>query len=140
MTPNEMPLEIWIEPKCCADTQIGQVWCDHDAWICDDGKAATKYLRATPDQQRVADHLNEITKGQIGAGDDPIGFLMASHSVLALQRKHADVLANAVWRYATGIYKITVTYVDKSLEFNTFESDGADLKVALEQYQEARGK
>ncbi len=32
------------------------------------------------EEQRVVDYLLEITDNQIGAGDDPIGFLIASHS------------------------------------------------------------
>jgi hypothetical protein len=36
----------------------------------------------SPDEERVADYLIEITAGAIGAGDDPIGFLIASHASL----------------------------------------------------------
>jgi hypothetical protein len=37
----------------------------------------------TPDEQRVVDYLVKITGGSIGGGDDPIGFLIASHANLA---------------------------------------------------------
>lgn len=40
----------------------------------------------TNDQQRVCKYLLEITDNQIGCGDDPIGFLIASHEVLRQQR------------------------------------------------------
>jgi hypothetical protein len=43
----------------------------------------------TPDQQRVAQYLHELTKGQIGAGDDPIGFLIASHAALSKKASEA---------------------------------------------------
>ena len=36
------------------------------------------------DEQRVCAYLQQITKGQIGCGDDPIGFLIASHQWLLL--------------------------------------------------------
>lgn len=36
----------------------------------------------TPDEQRAVDYLIKITKGLVGAGDDPIGFLIASHNYL----------------------------------------------------------
>lgn len=36
----------------------------------------------TPDEARVAEYLFELTNGNVGAGDDPIGFLIASHRVL----------------------------------------------------------
>ena len=37
----------------------------------------------TPDEQRVVDYLLEATGGIVRAGDDPIGFLIASHRALA---------------------------------------------------------
>src|SRR6185437_1055481 len=36
-------------------------------------------LPYNPDERRVCDYLQEITKGAIGCGADPIGFLVASH-------------------------------------------------------------
>ena len=41
----------------------------------------------TPEEQRVCDYLQEITDGSVGCGDDPIGFLIASHSMMVLERK-----------------------------------------------------
>jgi len=32
------------------------------------------------DEQRVADYIVEASKGNIGGGDDPIGYLMAAHA------------------------------------------------------------
>jgi len=39
----------------------------------------------TPDEQRVANWIVERTGGAAGAGDDPIGFLMASYDLLRAQ-------------------------------------------------------
>lgn len=38
----------------------------------------------TPGEQRVADYLDDLMEGH-GAGDDPIGFLIASHASLILR-------------------------------------------------------
>lgn len=35
----------------------------------------------TPDQQRVADWIFARTGGDVGGGDDPIGFLLASYAM-----------------------------------------------------------
>lgn len=37
----------------------------------------------SPDEQRVCDYIAVVSNGQIGAGDDPIGFLIASHRYLS---------------------------------------------------------
>lgn len=39
------------------------------------------------DEQRVADYLVEITGGLVGAGNDPIGFLIASHRMMVEERR-----------------------------------------------------
>lgn len=36
----------------------------------------------TPDEERVCDYLQRITASMVGCGDDPIGFLIASHAAL----------------------------------------------------------
>jgi hypothetical protein len=36
----------------------------------------------TPEEKRVSDYIQEITGGLVGSGDDPIGFLLASHAQL----------------------------------------------------------
>lgn len=41
----------------------------------------------TPDQKRVSDYIQEMTDGAIGGGDDPIGFLIASHTSLFVEAK-----------------------------------------------------
>jgi hypothetical protein len=41
----------------------------------------------TPDEARVCNYLLEITHNQVGCGDDPIGFLIASHRELNRQLK-----------------------------------------------------
>lgn len=47
------------------------------------------------DEKRVADYLTVITNGQIGAGDDPIGFLIASHryQVQITKDLNAEIIA-----------------------------------------------
>jgi hypothetical protein len=40
----------------------------------------------TPDEQRVVGYLAELVP-EIGAGDDPIGFLIASHAALSQDLK-----------------------------------------------------
>ena len=41
----------------------------------------------TADEKRVCAYLQELTDGAIGCGDDPIGFLIASHRMLASERR-----------------------------------------------------
>ena len=69
-TKNKTPLEIWLEPKCCADKDIGQLWCDHDAWVCDEGNKSTKYTRATPDKVMIdkaeLEKIKSVLEGYIG--------------------------------------------------------------------------
>lgn len=47
---------------------------------------ATPY---SPDEMRVAEYLVEITQGNVGGGNDPIGFLIASHRFLGQGRVEA---------------------------------------------------
>ncbi len=35
-------------------------------------------------------------------------------------------------KYTSGIYKITVAYMDHNLEIQSFETDGSDLKLILD--------
>ena len=41
----------------------------------------------TDDEKRVCEYLQKISNNQIGCGDDPIGFLIASHNYLRLMRQ-----------------------------------------------------
>lgn len=41
----------------------------------------------TTEERRICDYLIEITRGKIGCGADPIGFLIASHYALLRQRR-----------------------------------------------------
>ncbi len=36
-------------------------------------------------------------------------------------------------KYTEGIYKITVAYMDHNLELQTFDTDGADLKMVMDE-------
>lgn len=47
----------------------------------------------TPDEQRVVDYIISITDGKVGAGDDPIGFLIASHAY-TMRERVAEKVAN----------------------------------------------
>lgn len=52
----------------------------------------------SPDERRVCDYLIDITKGAVGCGPDPIGFLIASHAWLVAQRAAAlATLNNYPW-------------------------------------------
>jgi hypothetical protein len=57
----------------------------------------------TPDEQRVSDYIQEITEGMIGSGDDPIGFLIASHRVLMLVARNVltDGILDGLFAEAT---------------------------------------
>lgn len=46
----------------------------------------------TPDELRVVDYISQITDGMIGAGSDPIGFLLASHNSISQQRRELATL------------------------------------------------
>lgn len=48
----------------------------------------------SPDEQRVADWLVARTQGQVGAGDDPIGFVLASYEMMHDQLKQAEALVD----------------------------------------------
>ena len=38
---------IYLQPECCADPEIGQLWCEDDCpEECEDGVPWTKYIRA----------------------------------------------------------------------------------------------
>lgn len=44
----------------------------------------------TAQEKRVVEYLQDITDNQIGGGDDPIGFLIASHGALAARWHRAE--------------------------------------------------
>lgn len=50
----------------------------------------------TPDQQRVADYIAERSGGNIGGGDDPIGFVLASYEYLDATLKRLTEMQSAV--------------------------------------------
>lgn len=43
-----------------------------------------------PDEKRVVDYILQLTNDQIGGGNDPIGFLIASHGALAEKVKDME--------------------------------------------------
>ena len=50
----------------------------------------------TPDEERVAKYIVELTG--IGAGDDPIGFLISSHELLSRANRLRCTVAELVTR------------------------------------------
>jgi hypothetical protein len=51
------------------------------------------------EESRVADYIVALTDGAVGAGSDPIGFLIASHNYIQLERRklvEENVLLKAV--------------------------------------------
>lgn len=48
----------------------------------------TPLARLFEDEEKVRKYLLDITNNQIGAGDDPIGLLIASHAALLHNMKH----------------------------------------------------
>ncbi len=43
----------------------------------------------TADEKRVVAYIVRISEGNVGGGDDPIGWLMASHEMMAADRRQA---------------------------------------------------
>lgn len=60
---SDLP-EIHLQPECCADPEMGRVWCENtDPEPCEDGVPWTKYLRAdlkVPFLFMPQDEKNEI--------------------------------------------------------------------------------
>jgi hypothetical protein len=67
----------------------------------------------TPDEQRVVDYINEITEGKIGAGNDPIGFLIASHAYTMRERQTE--------KGVTQMLQETVNFVSRWVERGLFD-------------------
>jgi hypothetical protein len=59
MSSGDAPKEIYLQPKCCADPEYGQLWCeDPNPEVCGDGKEWVKYVRhdlATPPTEEPAE-------------------------------------------------------------------------------------
>lgn len=53
----------------------------------------------TAEEQRAADYIILQTGGLIGAGDDPIGFLLASHQFAMAERRAMLETWNYLWRW-----------------------------------------
>jgi hypothetical protein len=64
-------------------------------------------------EKRVADYLVNLTAGQVGAGDDPIGFLMASHGYIIEQQRQASVTIRAL--------RDTINFVARWVERGLFD-------------------
>jgi hypothetical protein len=65
------------------------------------------------EERRVADYLVKLTSGQVGAGDDPIGFLMASHGFIIEQRRQQSVTIRAL--------KDTINFIARWVERGLFD-------------------
>jgi len=44
----------------------------------------------SPEQRKVCDYLQALTKGAVGCGTDPIGFLISSHAALVAKLKESE--------------------------------------------------
>lgn len=80
MKTPDGPETIWLEPSCCADTSHGRTWCEDDAFpVCDDGREATKYVRAdlaaskTPETPVSASPAEAGSRGQAARVLDSAG-------------------------------------------------------------------
>jgi hypothetical protein len=51
-------------------------------------------------ERRVCDYLQKLLEGMIGCGDDPVGFLIASHNALSEQARTYAVALRTVRREA----------------------------------------
>jgi hypothetical protein len=41
--PN--PTRIYLQPECCAEPDVGRLWCEHDEPVeCEDGESWTEYV------------------------------------------------------------------------------------------------
>jgi hypothetical protein len=68
----------------------------------------------TADEKRVADYIVALTDGAIGAGSDPIGFLLASHNYIQQQR-HKLVLENRILRQVRDTFYYLAKWVERGL-------------------------
>lgn len=67
-------------------------------WIASASSMIERTSAYSADERRVSDYIQGITEGLIGSGDDPIGFLIASHASLAHGRCEAIDAAKAAER------------------------------------------
>jgi hypothetical protein len=81
----------------------------------------------TVEQQRVADYISKLTGGAVGGGEDPVGFLIASHSALSASWSIAPLRAtgDAKTRDEDRIFHATERVVGSLIH----GCDGADLVV-----------
>lgn len=52
-----------------------------------------------PEQQKASDYIQKITKGQVGSGDDPVGFIIASHAAISRERAAAMLVLKDVMNH-----------------------------------------
>lgn len=70
----------------------------------------------TPDQQRAADYICEITNQTIGGGDDPVGFLIASHRVLAQRTMKIDAATVSLARQVISLHELNKDGISGKVE------------------------
>jgi hypothetical protein len=49
---------------------------------------------------------------------------------MSVEDFHQEV-QRVIKKYTEGVYRMTITYIDSNLEFQTFETDAVDLKHVL---------
>lgn len=57
----------------------------------------------TADEERVCEYIRQITANAVGCGDDPIGFLIASHAELRRRLENLGTAGRAVMVWADGL-------------------------------------
>ena len=73
------PIEIFLQPECCADPDAGRLWCEDDAPVdCEDDKPWTRYVRADEldrlrrelaEAREVLGYVRAVLPGDIWADD-----------------------------------------------------------------------
>jgi len=67
MSSDDAPKEIYLQPKCCASPEYGQLWCeDPNPEVCDDGKEWVKYVRHDLDLHKDECFAYQVAREALG--------------------------------------------------------------------------
>ena len=110
------PEVIYLQPECCADPEVGRLWCEDDAPAdCEDGKPWTKYVlaaRAAPAQPldpEVGSDCNVCGRGvRYGERHSKCGeAVMALEAEVERLKSHGEEqeLKVALWMGSSDIYR-----------------------------------
>lgn len=97
---------------------------------------ADKLARLRAAEQSARDYIAELTDDQIGSGDDPVGFLVASHRVLANKLTSLSAIVEKLPKTADGVPIVPGMYVYCAFRTGTIDGRvaGADLRRVRVQY------